>query len=182
MKKILAAILAVALLVSMAACAKSENGDTSSSSTSSVDPNTLKDGESLQSIVDKVQEEFGDYYVQMAMDIDETALTDVFKIQPEWVEEYAGHYTMVMVSTDNFVAIKATEGHAEDVAAALEQRRADLEQQFAQYLPGPYEKAKAGRVITKGDYVFLIILGDDAAGVEEELDRAENIINDAFNG
>ena len=53
---------------------------------------------------------------------------------------------------------------------------------FEQYLPSELDKAKAGKVITIGDYVFLVILGrmdkDPAAetAVIEEMIR-ENFDN-----
>lgn len=135
----------------------------------------------LQHIVDKVAEEFGDFYVQMPSKLSDETLKDIYSIEPGSVEEYAGDFAMTMTSADNFVAIKAKEGKAEEVKQALENRRAQVQQTFEQYLPGPLVVAKAGKVLVKGDYVFLIMLGDPEKDPAKDVERAEEIINSFFN-
>jgi len=140
----------------------------------------IKKDTTLQNIVDKVAEEFGDFYVQMPSKLDATTLKDLFNIDPAIVDEYAGDFAMTMTSADNFVAIKAKEGKVEEVKQALENRRAQVQQTFEQYLPGPLQVAKAGKVIVKGNYVFLIMIGNPEKGPEKDVARAEEIINSYF--
>lgn len=169
MRRPLAIFLAVTMLVGVSAgCTKKKVAG-------------IKEDVTLQDIVDTVAGEFGDWYVQMPSVLDETELREIYNIDPAIVEEFAGDFSMTMTSADNFVAIKAKEGKAEEIRQALENRRAQIQQTFEQYLPGPLEVAKAGKVLVKGDYVFLIMLGNPEVGAATEIARAEKIINSFFN-
>jgi len=169
MKRILALFTALAmLLVVSSGCSKKNKI-------------VIKKDTTLQNIVDQVAEEFGDFYVQMPSKLAANTLKDLLNIDPSIVEEYAGDFAMSMTSADNFIAIKAKEGKAEEVKQALENRRAQVQKTFEQYLPGPLQVAKAGKVIVKGDYVFLIMLGNPEKGPEKDVARAEEIINSFFN-
>ena len=54
----------------------------------------------------------------------------------------------------------------DDAKADLEARKAATVQNFENYLPGPLEMAKNGKVVSNGNYVMLIISGDNAKAVE----------------
>ena len=93
---------------------------------------------------------------------------------------------MVNVSSDVVLAVKAKAGQVDAVKAALEARRDAVAASFEMYLPDQYEKALAGRVVTKGDYALLVIGGDGQRVVDEgveavyaEIDKA---IDAALNG
>ena len=91
----LAAILCLGLF---AGCGK----DTSSSGDGSAQ---MKDGESVQTVVDKIVDEIG---MQMPSDIDDGIYKDLFYIDTAAdCEEYYGKMAMTMTSADNVVAIKA---------------------------------------------------------------------------
>ncbi len=168
MKRIFTAFLAAALLLTSAACGKKAPAAP-----------TLTEGLTLKSVVDDIGNEIG---ITMPAEVDESILKDIVGIEPEDVEEYAGYVTMVMVSADNLIAVKAKEGKVETVQKALAARQETVVKSFEQYLPSELDKAKAGKVITIGDYVFLVILGrmdkDPAAetAVIEEMIR-ENFDN-----
>ena len=157
MKKIVSLLLAAMMLFGATACGSQEPAAP-----------TLKEGVTLQSIVDSISEE---YEFSMPGALDETMLTDLLGINTDDVEDYAGNITMVMVSADNLIAVKAKEGKLETVQKALEDRLAFVNQSFQQYLPEQYSKAQAGKVFTVGDYAFLVIMGrmdhDPAAEVAE---------------
>ncbi len=167
MKKIISMLLATAILLSAAACGSKEPAAPS-----------LKEGVTLQSIVDSISEE---YEFSMPGAVDDTMLTDLLGIDPADVEEYAGYVTMVMVSADNLIAVKAKEGKLETVTKGLEDRLAFVNQSFQQYLPEQYSKAQAGKVFTVGDYAFLVIMGrmdkDPAAEVAEIEEKIKSNID-----
>ena len=164
MKKLVSLLLAAMLLLSAAACGEKEPAAPA-----------LKEGVTLQSIVDSISEE---YEFSMPGALDETMLTDLLGINTDDVEDYAGNITMVMVSADNLIAVKAKEGKIEDVKAALEKRK---EARIAeQYLPDMISKAEAGKVVTKGDYAALLIVGDTTKDISEEIDKAEEIFLSFF--
>jgi hypothetical protein len=157
MKKLISMLLAAAILMSAVACGSKEPAAP-----------TLKEGVTLQSMVDSISEE---YEFSMPGAVDDSMLTDFLGIDTADVEEYAGYITMVMVSADNLIAVKAKEGKLDTVKAALEDRLEFVNQSFQQYLPEQYAKAQAGKVFTVGDYAFLVIMGrmdkDPAAEVAE---------------
>ena len=99
MKRIFTAFLAAALLLTSAACGKK----------ASAAP-TLKEGLTLKSVVDDIGNEIG---ITMPAEVDESILKDIVGIEPEDVEEYAGYVTMVMISADNFIAVKAKESNTQ---------------------------------------------------------------------
>lgn len=176
--KVLISVLTLAIAASSFVACSNTPANNNASSSEATQTISLKEGSTLEDIVNKINEDIG---IQMASPIDETLLTDLFHISSDMIEEFSGLFAMVMVSSDNVLAVKAAPGKIEDVKAALEQRKTDVEESFAQYLPDQYEKAQAGKVLTKGDYAFLIIAGDYEKGFDKEIEKAEEIINSFFN-
>lgn len=176
-KKLFISLLAVTVIgTSFVACSSpaTDNGVTTTPETSGI---VINEGATLENIVNQINEEIG---IQMPAPVDETILTDMFYLNGDVVEEYYGLMAMTMTSSDNVVAVKATPGKIEEVTTALEKRKEDVVNSFAQYLPDQYEKAQAGKVIVKGDYAFLIIIGDYEKGLDNEMAKAEEILNSYF--
>jgi len=94
----------------------------------------------------------------MPAELDDSILKDILGIDPEDVEEYTGYITMVNISTDNLIAIKAKEGKVETVQKKLEERQDAQAKEFEKYLQDQYQKVTVGKVIVIGDYVFLATL------------------------
>ena len=113
-------------------------------------------------------------------------MTDLFGLDLATVEDYYGKTTMVNVSSDVVLAVKAAPGQIDAVKAALEARRDAVAASFEMYLPDQYEKALAGRVVTKGDYALLVIGGDGQRVVDEGVDAVyaeiDKAIDTALNG
>lgn len=175
--KILITLLALTIVsTSFVACSAKDNSSTST--TQPATGETLKENTTLEDIVNKITEDIG---IQMPGPVDEVLLNDMYYISSDLVDDYFGVAAMVMTSSDHVVAIKAAPGKLEDVVAGLEKRKEDVIANFAQYLPDQYEKAQAGKVIVKGDYAFLIIIGDYDKGFDNEMAKAEEIINSFFN-
>lgn len=131
-------------------------GTTKAPSSSEPAKPALKADVTLTSLLDGIREKYG---FTMPEKVGDEVITQLLEINPDDVEEYAGYITMVNISTDNLIAVKAKPGKTEPIQKALEARRAFMEESFSKYLPDQYEKAKAGKVITVGDYVFLVIMG-----------------------
>lgn len=173
MKKLLIAALALSLVLASLVGCSSPTTDPGTGTQSIV----LTEGATLQGIVDKINQEIG---LQMPGPVDNQMLQDMFHINPADTVEYYGLFGMTMTTADNVVAVKAAPGKIETVVAGLEQRKEDVINSFAQYLPDQHEKAQAGKVIQKGDYAFLLILGDYEKGFDNEILKAEEIINSYF--
>ena len=76
----------------------------------------------LQEVHQQIKEAYGENYLP-SMDYDSQVLETVFGIKPEWVEEFIAQGPMMSAHVDTFIAIKATEGNAQNVKEALETYR-----------------------------------------------------------
>ena len=184
MKKILSVILAVAMVMSFAACGSKKN-----------DPNTLKEGTTLADVMTAVDAKFAEKYgsdytaVAMGMPIEEMYITDFLELDSSVYEEFAGSISMSMTNSDAFFVIKAKDGKAEQVQKAMEKRLADLVAQYEFYpVSGSFERAQAGEVYVKGNYVFLIVVGVltddnmDAPDFTADVVMTKETIDSMFNG
>ena len=147
------------------------------SKTESASGTAMKEGESVQTVVDRIAEEVG---IQMPADVDDGILKDIFYLDTDQVEEYAGKMSITMTSADNLLAVKAKAGEQETVREALEKRLSDVQNAFAQYLPEQSEKAQKGQVVQHGDYLFLVIIGESSETFDSDMEQALKIIDDAF--
>lgn len=138
---------------------------------------TMKEGQTVQTVVDRIAEEVG---VAMPAPVDDAALENLMYIKPEDAEAYAGSIAMVMTSADNVVAVQAKEGKIDTVKAGLEKRLEDVRKSFENYLPEQSDKAQKGQVIVKGNYAFLLIVGEMDETLDADMEKAVKIINDAF--
>ncbi len=134
-------------------------------------------GSRIQDVVMKLGEELG---ITMPEKLDEAALKDVFGLNPADIEEYYGEYSAVNTSADHLIGVKVKEGKVDTVRKALEARKEQVLKNFQEYLPDQYEKAQAGRIIEKGNYLFLVIAGDSEKGYDEQMNRAEEIVGGYF--
>lgn len=149
----------------------------------------IKD-EKLKAAYEALRGEFSEYWLSMSDVVTEQQLEEMYYINPEDIEEFVGEMSIANVSGDTLVMVKAKPGKAQTVAEALERRRKDIIDQFAQYPVNFMDiKSEAAKVITEGDYVFLVLMGyiDVADGEEATLDmaqaeveRAEKAILSAF--
>lgn len=67
---------------------------------------------------------------------------------------------MINVKSDMIVVAKATDGNIEAIKSAFEQVKEDQVTQWSQYLPEQYEKVKANKIVTSGDYVLYVTFDD----------------------
>ncbi len=168
-RKLLGILLAAVICVgALAGCGSSKSEETTVS---------MKDGYTVETVVKSIVDEVG---IAMPAEIDDTILKDMCHVDPANVESYYGQIAMVNVSADNIIGVQAKPGKGAEVAEGLNQRLEDVKAQFAQYLPDQKEKTEKGKVIEKGDYVFLLILGSDVEKFDEEMQRAEELVNEAF--
>jgi hypothetical protein len=101
--------------------------------------------------------------ITMSGDVDLETLTEAFYIPEGSVEKFAGKYSLTRMNADNFIAIKAVSGNTKIVEDGLQQRIDEVKDSFANFKPEEYEKAANAKIITKGDYVFLVMTSDNKA-------------------
>lgn len=106
------------------------------------------------------------------MKLDAAGMAEMYNIPSDCFTEAVGFFPM-MISADTVVIGKVADGKLEEAKAALEAQRALTQQNFEQYLPEPLERAKNGQIVTSGDYIMLIISGDNDTAIQMFKDGAQ---------
>ncbi len=105
----------------------------------------------------------------MSMEIDDTTLTEKFRLTSDQVESYAGSIAAVMTNCDELLVVQAKDGQIDAVKAALEQALADQKEAFGWYaVMNNTERLEAAKVVVKGNYAALLIVGTSPDTGEEE--------------
>lgn len=183
MKRVLSLLLSVVLVLAFSACGSKKNVS-----------GTIKDGKSLQEVIDSVnakfKEKYGEDYgaVAMSMPVEAQYLSDFLDLDSSAYDEFAGGVSMSMTNSDSFFAIKAKEEKVEVVQQAVEKRLSELITQYEYYpVSGSLERAQAGEVYVKGDYVFLIVVGvvkeqtEESPDFSSDVQMAKETIDSLFN-
>lgn len=121
--------------------------------------------------------------VENASEIDEEYMSFI-GLDSEMYEAYKGSYCPITPGVDIVMVVQAKDGKAADVEAALTARRDEIFRANENYPGTNRDKAEAGRVVVKGNYVVLAIAGDpavcEAEGVEKAYEPIDQAINEAF--
>lgn len=130
---------------------------------------------SLTELCDAVKEAYGEKYLPQ-MQYDAEVFENVFGIKEELYEEFIAEAPMMSSHVDTFVAVKAKEGKAEEVAQILETYQENMRNNSFQY-PMNLGKVEGARLYRNGNYVFYIILGgypEDESEVDAEMAKEQN--------
>lgn len=92
------------------------------------------------------------------MELSAEELKDLYNIDSAKLEDYSVRVPMMNIKTNEIAIFKVKEAKdVADIQAALKKRAENVQKQFEQYLPDQYENAKNYKLITKGNYVLLVI-------------------------
>lgn len=165
MKKFIALALAAVMAISMVACGSDK------------DENAVYDVADIAKTIEDANP------IRMSTPIDREYI-DYLGLTEDMYENYAGSYCPVMPGVDVILVVEAKEGKVEDVKSILEQRKAELVAANENYIGSLLEKAKAGRIVVKGNYAVLVIAGDEIVvedeGVEKAYEPVDKAIDEAF--
>lgn len=148
----LAFILTVGLMV--AGCANSD---------------TAGDGETdakevpVATIVDQINET---YPLAGADVLTEDLYESVYQLTADMVQEAKIIVPLMNVKSNELAGVLAKPGQVDAVKEALAARQQAVCQTFQQYLPDQYEIAQKGEIVVRGNYVFLVMLEDNAGAIE----------------
>ena len=164
MKKFIALALSVVLALSMVACGGSEDSassyDVAKIATTIEDANPIRMSTPIDEFYmafigfGEVDFETGDY-----------TLSDNFK-------SFAGSYCPVTPGVDIILVVEAADGKVDEVKSILEAKKAELVAANENYVGSLLEKAKAGRVVVKGNCAVLVIAGDEMVVEDQGIDAA----------
>lgn len=143
------------------------NEDLENPSEEEFDNSMVASNETLDTIHDKILENFGEDYVA-TMPFPADAITESFGVESDWYDAAIAEGPMMSTHVDKFLAFHATEGNLENVQNALNAYRNLLFEDTMQY-PMNLTKIQGCVVETVGDYVFFVMLGfvDDMAYDDE---------------
>ena len=134
-----------------------------------------KEDVSLTEIVAAVKKAYGDGYLPN-MTIDQDVLAEQYGIKKSMYEEVIAEGPMLSFQIDTFIAVKAKEGKAEEVKAAMEKYKQYLLDESMQY-PMNASKIPATQVYCFGNYVFFSMLvspqGEEPESEEAYLEAAK---------
>ncbi|WP_343208101.1 DUF4358 domain-containing protein [Anaerolentibacter hominis] len=157
MKKLLCVLLAAVMMMSLAGCKQRE------------DKPPVKEV-SLSEIHDEIKSAYGEDYIP-SMEYDESMLESLFGLKKDMYDEIVAEGPMISAHVDQFIAVKAAEGKADDVEKALNDYRDRQINDSMQY-PMNQVKVKASEVVRHGDYVFFVMLGSYSMENDEEGEEA----------
>lgn len=92
-------------------------------------------------------------------------MKEFYGIVPDNYDSCVGYFPM-MINADTVFVGKVKSGKMAAAKKELEARKQATIQNFENYLPGPLEMSKNGKVVSNGRYVMLIISGDNDKAVE----------------
>lgn len=164
MKKIISFVLAAVLALSMVACGGGEEAAAYDVA------EVAKTIEAANPI--RMSTPIADDYIEF------------IQLGEDLYESYAGSYCPITPGVDVILVVEAKDGKVEDVKAVLEARKAEIVAANENYVGALLEKAKAGRIVVKGNYAVLVIAGDDIViedqGVEKAYEPVDAAIEEAF--
>lgn len=172
MKKVIAAMLALVMVLALAAGCTQQGGG-------------VKDVD-IKQVHEKVKEAYGENYLPSA-ELDKDTLVATTGVKAEDIEEFVAEAPMMSAQVDTFIAIKAVKDKGADVETALNAYRDRLVSDTMMY-PMNQPKVEASQVVRHGDYVFFVLLGayeDVPDGSDPTVDFAKNEVKkgvDAING
>ena len=178
MKKLICAVLAVLMLLTLCACSDSgDNGNTpsdkpSDNTSSSSEPSSSAPQDKtvdLAAIKDKI---ISDVKVEDPMTVDSDKLTELYGIAAEDISESACFVTSSGTFPEEAIMIKAKDDAAKGrIVELLNARIDDVKVQSESYDAENYALAQKCKVIIEGDYIAMFISASH--------EKMENIFTEA---
>lgn len=177
MKKLICAVLAFLMLLTLCACSGSgDNGNTpsdkpSDNTSSSSEPSNAPQDKTvdLAAIKDKI---ISDVKVEDPMAVDSDKLTELYGIAAEDISESACFVTSSGTFPEEAIMIKAKDDAAKGrIVDLLNARIDDVKVQSESYDAENYALAQKCKVITEGDYIAMFISASH--------EKMENIFTEA---
>ena len=167
MKKIIALVLLSAIsLTLLAGCSKKE-------------PAPAYDVKEILTKVEAVAP------IDMPGAVDEDYIKAVLGLDTADIKNYAGTYAMATnESCDRIYVIEAVDGKADTVKQALEKKRTEIGKTYELYSPEQTAKANAGRIVSSGNYIIMVIAGDNKIVTDEGAEKAyepiDKVLDEVF--
>lgn len=189
MKKIIAAIIMSAMVLSLVGCNSDNSSDNSGSNNSVVqptNPSSKSDSTSgkqpeskpdenknisVSDIYDKLKSAMGEENFLPTAEMNEEYFLNYFNLDKSKIEDYVAYEAAVAsVNLDQVIILKCKDGYAEEAVKGFNGGYAQVVSYVRQY-PFGVDKVLNARIFTNGNYVAYILAGtpDDGTIPEEKL-------------
>lgn len=108
--------------------------------------------------------------------IEDDILKDDFKINPDDLEEYYGKLSISAETIDVALCTKPKADKKDSIILLLNNYLNKLKNDSS-LTTNEKEKVNGAKIIIKGDYVILLIIGNVSKGINSEIAKAEGIIS-----
>ncbi len=172
MKKLLAIVMCIVMVMSLVACSQSTEEETTTTpvettaaqADTSAQVQTPADTTELGALKDKMIAEFG---IKDPIVLDNSKLLDQYGITEDTIASQSSFIVMTGVFPAEIIMVEAVdEAAAKDVEAKLQARLDSLKQQSQSYDADSYAIASACEVETEGNYVALFFSEHNESMVE----------------
>lgn len=99
----------------------------------------------------------GNFNNNRMLDITKQEASEIFGINPEYINEIIGKTPLLNVSSAMYVVVNVVDSKVEDVKGKLDEYAKKYEEEWSSYLEDQYELVKNRQLGNKGNYVYLII-------------------------
>ena len=185
MKKVMALLLALMMVLSLAACGgKTDNGGNSDNGGKD-DPAAVD--MTAQQVLDALKEKLGDSY-GCALAEDESRMTDYYQLDMSKIDSWAAESSEnSAIDPSTAVVLKVKDGYAQDAAALLQTGYQQVLDYCRMYSMNVAQVEQA-RLFVSGNYVALLILGqtpdentaDEAKLAQDEAAKVDAAWQDIF--
>lgn len=125
----------------------------------------------MEAVKTAVVDLVGDNYIPNVAMMYADYLESMIGISPDMYDDYLGEMPMISAHVDMLIVIKPAEGQADAVEETLNAYRTNNIENSFQY-PGNVGKVQASRVGRAGDYVVFVQLGGEISELLEQGDEA----------
>lgn len=153
MKKFIALITALVLMLALVGC----SGDGKPSENPSTEPST--EPVAAKSIADfwaEIAETYSDN-LPRTMELNDEDLQTMYGIDASKLEEYTAQLPMMNVHATEFFIAKVKDGEMDAVKDGIQSRLDTVDATWSSYLPEQYELVQNHQIVEEGNYILFVI-------------------------
>lgn len=166
MKRFIALITALVLMLALVGCSGDGKPSASPSTVPSTEPST--EPVAAKSIADfwtDITETYPDD-LPATMELSDEDLQTVYGIDASKLEEYTVRLPMMNVHATEFFIAKVKDGEMDAVKEGIQSRLDAVDATWSSYLPEQYELVKSHQIVEEGNYI-LFVISDKAEAIAD---------------
>ena len=173
-KKVICAVLAAAMMTTMAfaSCGESSTADTSSKASSSADSTTAattepKAAKDLKATADKLKDSLDDAVKGTMTEFSEDRIDKIIGVKKDLYKQAVCYVDASGASAHEIDCFEANdENAAKDIEAALKTRIENQKTAFKDYVPAEMDKLNDPVLVVEGNYVIMCVSNNNSKAKE----------------